>query len=538
MQRDLTGIAYVVAAAVFAWVTVLTWRRRFHNPVVASFLAVVMMGLAVSSVADAVAVITPDQRAAAIASLAILPGVGIATGAFACLALGVIRPQWAPRPWFVALLLIEPLLITASVATNTSTLWVYRGPGAAELTGSATWQYGPVFWVHTGYSYLALLIGIGFIAWGWWKAPPAFRRQRFTILLATLVPVVANLVYLSRWFGDFVDPTPFGFAVAGTVIFYAIFRQDLFAFSPVARTLIIDQIGDAIVVVSPGGRVLDLNPAAIDLLRGMNPEAPANLHGASARVLFGDSMAGVSPGAEESEIVVQSAGGRTEFQVRASLLIDRYNRGLGTVFVARDVTQANNQSRRLAAVHAELVRQMQTIERLRGDLAELASRDALTGLHNRRHLVGEFAAMITAAERTGEPAAVALFDIDRFKSINDDYGHLTGDAVLVAIAQLMCERAPSGALVARWGGDEFFVGLPGADETMGMAFADDIRHRCELSTIVVDCRTVRYTLSGGVAAYPMSGTTMDELFRAVDASMYRAKGAGGNLVRLHDRSPH
>jgi diguanylate cyclase (GGDEF)-like protein len=527
-----TGIAYAVAAVVFAWVAVLTWRRRAHDPTVALSLVVVMLGLGVSSVADAVAVASTNQTTAAIASLAILPGVGIATGAFVCLGFGVARPQWAPRRWFVALLLVEPVLITVGAATNTWHLFVYRGAGAAELTGSAAWGYGLGFWWHTGYSYLALVIGIGFIAWGWWKAPAAFRQQRLTILLATVIPCVANVVYLARGFGDLVDPTPFSFAVAGIVIFYAFFRLDLFTFSPVARALIIDQIGDAILVVSPGGRVLDLNPAAVDLLRGMNPDAPTNLVGASAQELFGEGIA--TNGALQTEIVVQFASGRTEYQVRTSLLIDRHHRGLGTVFVARDVTEANNQSRRLAAAHTQLIRQVETIELLRADLAEQANRDTLTGLHNRRHMVERFASMIMAAERTHEPLAVALFDVDRFKSINDEYGHLAGDAVLVGLAQLMGEQAPVGALVARWGGEEFFVALPGADAAAGLAFADDLRRRCELNVIVVEGQMIRCTLSGGVAAYPASGATMGDLFHAVDLSMYEAKNAGRNLVRLHN----
>ena len=531
MALEPTAIAYAVAAGVFAWVALLTWRRRAHNPTVALSLVVVMLGLGVSSVADAVAVSSTSQLAAAIASLAILPGVGIATGAFLCLGFGVPRPQWVPRRWLVALLLVEPVLITVAAATNPWHLWVYRGAGAAELTGSATWGYGPAFWWHTGYSYLALVTGIGFIAWGWWKAPAAFRRQRLTILLATLIACAANVVYLARGFGDLVDPTPFGFALTGVVIFYAIFRQDLFTFSPVARALIIDQIGDAIVVVSPGGKVLDLNPAAVELLRRMNPDAPDNLIGASGRELFGERTA--TPGTPE-EIVVQHANGRTEFQVRSSPLTDSYHRLLGTVFVARDVTEANNQTRRLAAAHTQLVRQVETIEKLRADLAEQASRDTLTGLHNRRHMVERFTSMITAAERTDEQLAVALFDVDRFKSINDGYGHLAGDAVLVALAQLMLEQAPASALVARWGGEEFFVALPYADAAAGMAFADDLRRRCELKRIVFEGQMIRCTLSGGVAAYPASGTTMGDLFLAVDVSLYEAKNAGRNLVKLHE----
>ena len=223
--------------------------------------------------------------------------------------------------------MIEPVLVTVAVATNPLHLLVYRGAGAEELTGSAGWGYGPAFWWHTGYCYLALAVGIGFLARGWWKAPPAFRRQRLTILLATVIACAANVVYLSRGFGERVDPTPFGFAVAGPVIFYAIFRQDLITFSPVARALVFDQIGEAVVVVSPGGRVVDLNPAAVDLIRRLIPDAPPKLVGAPVRALFGDGL--VAPGGEEREIVVDLGGARAEFQVRASLLIDRYSRGPG-----------------------------------------------------------------------------------------------------------------------------------------------------------------------------------------------------------------
>jgi diguanylate cyclase (GGDEF)-like protein len=526
------GIAYASAAVVFAVVAVVSWRRRAHSPTIAAALTLVMVGACWWAVSLAVAVASTDETVAAIATLVAFPGASSMVAAFVCLGLAIARPQWEPRRRVVAALFVEPVLITVAAVTNPWHLLVYRGAGAVHLTGLAGWTHGPVFWLYTWYGYLAMAVGIGLIAWGWWKASPAFRGQRLTLLLAALIPVMANAIYVAGGFGDILDPTPLVLAVAGTVMFYAIFRQDLFTFSPVARALIIDQIGDAIVVVSPAGRVLDLNPAAVDLLRGMNPQAPTNLVGASAQELFGESIA--TPGAGETEIVVQFASGRTEFQVRASLLIDRYHRGLGTVFVARDVTEANNQIRRLAAAHAQLVRQVETIELLRADLAELASRDTLTGLYNRRHLVEGFASMIAAAERTGEPLTVALFDVDRFKSVNDDYGHLAGDAVLVGLAQLMSEQAPVGALVARWGGEEFFVALPGADAATGLAFADDLRRRCELNVIVVDGRMILCTLSGGVAAYPASGTTMEDLFHAVDVSMYEAKNAGRNLVRLHE----
>jgi len=530
--RDPVGIAYAAIAIVCAFIAVVTWRRRAQDPIIAAALTLTMLGAWWWAATLAVAVASTDETVAAIALLARYPGVGSMVASFVCLGLAIARPQWVPGRGVVAALLVEPILITLAAATNPWHLLVYRGVGAAQLTGSAGWTFGPVFWLHTYYSYFGLTAGIALIAWGWWKAPPAFRAQRLILLVAVLVPFVVSAVYVNGGFGDIPDPTPLCFAVTGTMMAYAVFRQDLFTFSPVARALIVDQIGDAVVVISPGARVLDLNPAAVDLLRGMNPHAPTKLVGASAQEVFGDGLIAAIDG-RETEVVVELPGGRAEFQVRASLLVDRHHRGLGSVFVARDVTEANAVTRRLGVAHAQLVRQVETIERLRVDLVELASRDPLTGLHNRRHMVEGFASMIAAAERTGEPLAVALFDVDRFKSINDDYGHLAGDAVLVGLAQLMSERPPAGALVARWGGEEFFVALPGADAATGLAFADDLRQRCELNVIVVEGRMIRCTLSGGVAAYPVSGATMDELFHAVDVSMYEAKNAGRNLVRLH-----
>jgi len=84
--------------------------------------------------------------------------------------------------------------------------------------------------------------------------------------------------------------------------------------------------------------------------------------------------------------------------------------------------------------------------------------------------------------------------------------------------------APADALVARWGGEEFFLALPGAD---------DLRRRCEQDLINAAGRTISCTLSGGVAAHPASGTTMDELFHAPDLALYEAKSAGRNRVWLH-----
>lgn len=536
MIFDPVVIANAAAAASCAVIAAVTWQRRAQNWALALALTFVMLGGCWWSVALAVVVGSTNQTVAAIATLLTFPGPSVLVAAFLCLGLTIARPQWVPRRWMLFALLVEPALITLAGLTNPLHLLVYRGAGAANLTGPAGWTYGPVFWLDSGYGFLLVVVGMTLVAWSWWKSPAAFRGQRLAVFVAALAPLTVNVVFLAGGFGDGADPTPLGFALTGTIMWYAIFRQDLFAFSRVGRALILDQIGDAVLVVSPGGRILDFNLAARDLLRSTNPWAPSKLVGLPARDLFGSMIALTD--SRQSDFVVEFPGGRTEYEVRSSSLVDRRRRALGEVYVARDVTEANALSRRLAAAHTQLVRQVETIDLLRANLAEQASRDPLTGLHNRRHLLEHFAPMLAAAKAAGGTLAVALFDIDHFKSVNDDYGHLAGDAVLIALAHRIQERAPAGALVARWGGEEFFLALPGVDATTGLTIADDLRLRCAQDTIDVECSTIGCTLSGGVAAYPSSGTTMDELFHAADLAMYQAKNAGRNVVRQAlDRAP-
>lgn len=542
MIIDPIVIANATAAVICAVLATVSWRRRAQNWALAVSLTFVMLGGCWWSAALAVVVSSKSQTIRAIATLVTFPGPSILAVAFMWLGLTFARPQWVPRRWILFVLLTEPILITLAALTNPWHQLVYRGAGAAHLTGSATWTYGPAFWLDSVYGYLMVIIGMSLIAWSGWKAPPAFRGQRLAVIVGALTPLVVNVIFLAGKLGDRADPTPLGFAVTGMVMWYAIFRQDLFAFSPVARALIVDQIGDAVVVVSPGGRVLDLNLAASELLRSMNPWAPPRPIGAPAHELF-DKMV-VANDSRQSEFIVEFPGGRTEYEVRSSSLVDRHRRSLGDVYVARDVTEANALARRLAAAHTQLVRQVETIDVLRANVVEQASRDPLTGLHNRRHLLEHFAPMLAAAEVEGGTLAVALFDIDNFKSFNDDYGHLAGDAVLVAIAQRIQERSPYGALVARWGGEEFFVAVPGADAATGLVIAEDLRARCSQDTIDFESWTFGCTISGGVAAYPRSGTTMDELFHAADVAMYQAKKAGRNVVRqaldwaLPTEAPH
>lgn len=528
---------YVTAAVTCTAVAVFAWRHREGRVVTATALAGVAIGAGWWSVVATVQGAGSSEVVRAVAGLAVYPGVGFLVLSFTVLARSVTDPGWSPRRRLLLQLSVEPLVVSVLAATNPWHQLVYTGRGTRELTGWDLWGYGPAFWVHTVYSYGLLLLGMLLLARAWWRAPQIFRRQHLSVLLASLVPVAANVLSIAGATPGVAQPTPIGFAATGTILAYAIFRQDLLAFAPVARTLVVDRIGEYVIVISPDGRLLDVNPAAEHFVRSMNPGAPPTLVGAPAGEALGGFDVSDLLGASSREVdrVVQGHDRTVELQLSSSQLVDGRGADLGVVLVARDVTEANEQRRELAAANARLAEQLSTIEVLRADLAEQASRDHLTGLVNRRHLMLGLADALAQAQARGASVAVLMVDVDHFKQVNDQWGHRAGDEALVSLATLLRDVVPPGALVGRWGGEEFLVVLPDADTAQATAVAETLRARCaELSAREpVTAAPRARTISVGVAATRSAEAAPDMLVDAADSALYDAKHGGRNCVRVH-----
>lgn len=165
-------------------------------------------------------------------------------------------------------------------------------------------------------------------------------------------------------------------------------------------------------------------------------------------------------------------------------------------------------------------------------LETMAATDALTGLLSSRKFDVAFTHAVADARESGAPLAVLVMDMDGLKQINDAHGHHMGGFTLVEVARLLAPRFEHRGEVCRFGGDEFAGYLPNADAPAAVQLAEEIRgavaaHRFERDGVVV-----QPTISIGVAAMPADGTTSEELFRAADRALYRAKGAGRNRVSI------
>ncbi len=167
----------------------------------------------------------------------------------------------------------------------------------------------------------------------------------------------------------------------------------------------------------------------------------------------------------------------------------------------------------------------------------LAVSDEQTGLYNVRHFRDRLSAELARAVRYNTPLSVIMLDVDHFKQVNDRYGHLFGDLVLKQIAGILQQQIRDTDLAARYGGEEFVVVLPAATEAAALEAAE--RLRASVAAAPLGNAEIRepITISLGVATYPGRNIhDMDDLVKAADSALYRAKDAGRNAVRAHTQA--
>lgn len=239
-------------------------------------------------------------------------------------------------------------------------------------------------------------------------------------------------------------------------------------------------------------------------------------------------------------------GGRTTLLILTLVVVVGLLAFLASVLITRPIVRLSEAAARIAAgdLSADLppmsssgevgylTRAFSTVvARLReregqSELEKLSLTDALTGLYNRRHLMGTLASEVQRSRRLRRAFTVLLADVDKFKQYNDTHGHLAGDAALVKIAEVFRKTTRGVDCVARYGGEEFVVMLLECPIATAAIVGERIRARVADQ----DLGAGKLTLSIGLAEYPDGGDTPEELIATADAAMYQAKSSGRNQV--------
>jgi len=269
---------------------------------------------------------------------------------------------------------------------------------------------------------------------------------------------------------------------------------------------------DAIVTVGPDYRVSFANQGAVHMfgydretLLGMTLQQLLN--GGQDELSYIFRMLGHDKPLQNYETEITHKGGSLiPINMSLSQVHDPDGATISTLAICKDITQQ---------------------KRLENELKEMSIKDSLTCLYNQRYFYDRLDAEIERATRQGHPLSLLLFDVDKFKPYNDGHGHLEGDRVLRAAGEVVMECTREHVDIGfRYGGDEFTVILPEADEKQAHVIAERIRSSFEAR------RFDRLTLSVGLMEY-RPGSTLRSFIRFADAMMYDAKRSGGNQVYVY-----
>ena len=174
--------------------------------------------------------------------------------------------------------------------------------------------------------------------------------------------------------------------------------------------------------------------------------------------------------------------------------------------------------------------------RFRKQLVRLATEDSLTGLPNRGRTAALAIEALAAAFSAQRPLSIALIDLDRFKAINDRFGHATGDYVLKEFARMTAASIRATDILGRWGGEEFLLVLPNTTLDVAVEMLDHLRLQAGLIRQPLEDGELRVSISAGLATTGKEECTLDEIVARADVALYEAKDSGRDLVRYADES--
>jgi diguanylate cyclase (GGDEF)-like protein/PAS domain S-box-containing protein len=218
---------------------------------------------------------------------------------------------------------------------------------------------------------------------------------------------------------------------------------------------------------------------------------------------------------------------RTE-EAYESAVIHKNGARIPVEFIVRMI-ERNGQALRLV-----IIRDLRAVEAARARIHHLAHHDALTGLLNRNAFMERLDALMTSGRAGDAKGALLFIDLDHFKRVNDSLGHLAGDVLLQTLAQRLTGLLRSSDVVARFGGDEFMVLLPGALPLVDVQEVAQKLLAALGAPVTLEGRAISVTPSVGIALYPQHAATPADLVKHADAAMYEAKRQGRAMLQLYD----
>lgn len=369
------------------------------------------------------------------------------------------------------------------------------------------YQHGPLYWgVIIPFFYLTYCAAGAVMTYVIFGFPRRYWKTGLLLQISMFMPIALDICYNFGWLPKDFDVTPLGTTFAGIGFCIGIVNQRVLNIAPMAHHHLFERIGEGVLVFDARRSLVDFNEEAFRTLgTGLKigllcRNLPTPWNGLNA--LLGKS------GNSRTELM-RPGETNSWFEVEISSLPGRKGGNDGYFVLLREVTER---------------------KRLESKLKSLALHDALTGLFNRHYLEATLAHDIARCRRQKTPLSLIMFDLDRFKLINDRYGHQAGDLVLRTFGQFLATYTRRSDFACRYGGEEFVLVLPDSSLEAAVASANEWREQFAAVPIMLGRVRLKVSFSGGVASFPEHGSGPEDLIQAADAALYLAKRDGRDRI--------
>ena len=495
----VSGVADIAAA-------LSVWRGR--GRVARASLCAVLVAAAIWCVAYALELATSGDSRVLWGALKFI-GTTLLPPAWLIFALQYTGRLTRPGRRLLAALAVEPALVLSLLAYSPTRSLIRSYPTGELRAPLPTVRLGVAYWVHFVYTNALVLAGSAILLLTLMRISRLYWRQSVLLGVAICLPLIANVMSSLDVapFAQF-SAAPVAVSLSAWTLVLGVLRYQLLDLRPVARTLVVETMRDAVVVADAHGHVVDVNPAAQRLL-GIPAAA---LIGCRADTLFADHETPDGHGPmPPHELLREARDRRGDLELVVTPLIDPRGATAGRVLVFRDVSERKELER---------------------NLRHLAYTDALTGLPNRTLFHDRLKQGLAVASRRDSPLAVLFLDLDRFKVINDSLGHDVGDRVLISVARRLGACLRDEDTLARLGGDEFAILLPETSGARGSSSVAAKLLRALVAPQVINGHELTVGASIGIALFPENGSDVQSLLRSADAAMYSAKARGRGRAAL------
>lgn len=511
MSGNFPIITVLIATAlIMLTLALFAWRKRYSGKA-AIFLAVTMLGVALYSFGYAMELAADTLR------------VVMLWVRFQHLGIFLIAPNWLlfaisvsdyekRITWKLILALsVIPIYLFFTAQTLGGLNLAHHNPRLETLGPYQVLAYDRNMfnYISIGYYTLCMAISTLLFVKMFFRAAPSARRHLYLYLIGSLPPWATAIVYNLNLESSGFDFTPLFLGVSSLFFTYGLLRFRILDLLPLARNAIFEDMATGVVIANADNQIVDFNPAFTKIFPLVSHAKRADVEAFfSAYPELSAWLEGNTEG--RVNFTRTDAGDSTHYRVSSSEITNRKGRKIGKIYHFYENTQ----------------------EKLLQDKLEvMATHDGLTGIYNRQHFDRLAKNELNRLERYGGELSLAMIDLDKFKRINDTYGHGAGDQVLMTVAQTFQEELRKSDVLSRFGGEEFVILLPETDSHSAKSLCERLQQKLVEKTVQYDRHQIKVRASFGVATVNNGDElSLEVIYKYADQALYKAKDAGENTV--------